>query len=228
MMHNRLTLLYVEDDIETLQDISFLLKDYFSEIFTAQDGVEAINKFIKQKPNIVLLDMNIPKKNGIEVATKIRKLNKETPILFLTAYSDRERLMEVIKIGVSAYIVKPLKIEELKDAIDRVILKEIDSTTIKLAYNFFWDKTNNKLIYRSDELSLTKNEFKLLDFLYKNRQQFFLPCKIATEIFPQNINDNRCNNIVQLISRFKNKVSNSFQTEDFFIQNVYGVGYKLL
>lgn len=221
------TLLYVEDDTDILQDIVFLLKDYFSEIYTAQDGEEAISKYATHKPDIVLLDINIPKKNGLEVARIIREEDQETPILFLTAYSDRGKLLDAINLGVSAYLVKPFKVDELKDAIKKIIVKREPKSHIELGNGFLWNHDTNKLLYKSNELTLTKKEAELINILNNNKQKFLSACEIASEISLQNIKDPKCNNAVQLLSRFKNKVLNSFETEQFFILNVYGMGYKL-
>ncbi len=228
MTENKLTLLYVEDDLDILHDIVFLLKNYFSEIFTATDGEDAFEKFKTHNPSIILLDINIPKINGIELAKMIRENDKKTPILFLTAYSDSNKLIEAINLGVSSYIIKPFNIDELKDAISKIISNKQPSSKIPLSLGFEWDRTVNKILHNFLELKLTNKESLLLEMFYSNRQKFFTPCEIAAEIFPKNAKDSKCNNSVQLISRFKKKVLKDFGVEEFFILNVYGLGYKLM
>jgi len=222
------TLLYVEDDIEILNDITFLLKEYFSEIYTAVDGIEALDTYHKQKPNIVLLDINIPKITGLEVAKKIRQEDSAVKILFLTAYSDKDKLIDAINIGASSYLIKPFKITELKEAITNIISKTIITNEVVLKNNFIWNREKNEIFYEDKEFKLTKKEVLLLSLLNENRQNFFTACDISTEIFLENNKDSKCNNAVQLLSRFKNKILNHFEVEEFFIQNIYGMGYKLL
>ena len=77
-----LTLLCVEDDVEIQEDIKYLFDSYFNTIYTALDGQEALNIYNKYNPNIILLDINIPKIDGLEVAKKIRETDKNTPIIF--------------------------------------------------------------------------------------------------------------------------------------------------
>ena len=88
---NDLTLLYVEDEIQTIQSIDFFLKRLFKEVFIAQDGEEALSLFSERKPDVVILDISIPKIDGLKVASKIRKdYLKMSDIWFLyqpTAYS---------------------------------------------------------------------------------------------------------------------------------------------
>jgi len=227
-MNNKPTLLYVEDDQEIMQNILFLLKDYFSHIYTAEDGEKALTSFSKNKPDIILLDINIPKINGIDVAKKIRNGDGEIPILFLTAFSDKEKLMSAINLGASSYIIKPFKIDELKNAITKIISEKSLTNEINLAYECTWNKESNIIHYKNLQLKLTKKEIQLLSVLNENRQKFFTACEISSEIFSVTTKDIICNNSVQLLSRFKKKVTSTFKIKNFFIQNIYGIGYKLL
>ena len=228
MNNTKPTLLYVEDDLDILHDITFLLKNYFSEIFTAVDGKDALKKYRDKKPSIVLLDINIPKISGIDVAKKIREEDEITPILFLTAYSDSQNLISAINLGSSSYIVKPFDIDELKEAITKTLTKRNKSSKIELAFNFTWDIHNNSLLYNNRELLLTKKEIQLLNILEKDRYRFFSACEIAKKLSMYNSKDNKCNNSVQLLSRFKKKILTTFDVKESFIANVYGMGYKLL
>ncbi len=228
MNNTKPTLLYVEDDLDILHDITFLLKNYFNEIFTAVDGEEALEKYRANRPSIILLDINIPKISGIDVAKKIRENDEITPILFLTAYSDSQNLINAINLGSSSYIVKPFDIDELKKAITKTLTKRAISNQIKLAFDFIWDIESNSIIYDNKELALTKKEIQLLNILEKDRYKFFSACEIAKLLSMYSSKDNKCNNSVQLLSRFKKKVLTTFDVKDSFISNVYGIGYKLL
>jgi len=228
MNNTKPTLLYVEDDLDILHDITFLLKNYFSEIFTAVDGKDALKKYRDKKPSIVLLDINIPKISGIDVAKKIREKDTITPILFLTAYSDSKNLISAINLGSSSYIVKPFDIDELKEAITKTLTKRDESNKIELSFDFTWDIHTNSLLYNDKELLLTKKEIQLLNVLEKGRHRFFSACEIAKELSMYSSKDHKCNNSVQLLSRFKKKILTTFDVKESFILNVYGMGYKLL
>lgn len=221
------TLLYVEDDIEIMKNTVYLLDDYFSEIYTALDGKVGLEKFQENKPDIIILDISVPKIDGLELAKLIRKDDSKTPILFLTAYCDKDKLMSAINIGVSSYIVKPFKMDELQNTIMKIISKII-SNQKELACGFYWNVERNTIVYKSQEMKLTKKEVQLINVLDKNRTKFFTACELAIDVFNEVPRDTKCNNIVQLISRFKNKVVEDFKTEEFFIKNIYGVGYKII
>lgn len=114
-----LNLLYVEDDEEIIEDINFFLKRHFNEITIAKDGEKALELFEEKNPHIIILDINIPKINGLKVAAKIREVNKNIPIIFLTAYSDKENLLQAINLHAFSYLIKPFKVDELINAITK-------------------------------------------------------------------------------------------------------------
>ena len=224
---NKLTLLYVEDDVEALDDVVFLLKRSFSTIYTACDGEEGLLVFKSNAIDIVLLDINIPKINGIQLATKIREIDENIPILFLSAHSETSKLLSAINLRAISYIIKPFSIEELSSSIKKAIEllskdKKANNKTL-LNNDFYWDKFTSELYYKNEKIHLTKNEFLLVKVLIKNKNRF-LTAEELTEIISI---DKKIepNSIVQIISRFKNKIKTKINNSDFFIENIYGQGY---
>ncbi len=108
----RLKVLYVEDDDSIRNELSALLSNFFGRVHVAKDGKEGLETYIKNKKNIdiIISDINMPYLTGIEMVKKIRKINKDLPVLFTTAYSDTEYLVDAIKLKVYDYIVKPIDI----------------------------------------------------------------------------------------------------------------------
>ncbi len=151
-MNNKLTLLYVEDDIEILNNVTFLLENDFNKIYTAQDGEEALKLYYKYKPNIILSDINIPKINGLVLMEKIREDDANIPIVLITAHNENEILLNAIEIGVSAFIIKPFKMEALTSAINKAIDKKytndlaIHDSLTSLYDRTIFDKTIKKMI----------------------------------------------------------------------------------
>lgn len=226
-MTNKLTLLCVEDDLEALEDTMYLLKRYFSNIYSATNGEDALFVYNEQKPDIILLDINIPKLNGLKVASKIRETDEQTPIIFLSAHSEREKLLKAVNLQVSSYIIKPFKIDELKEVIFKIIKKlDINTDNIELSSDFIWDKNSCELFYQDEKIVLTKNEILLISLLLENKSRFLTVHDVSLEISINEV-DQTGNNIVQLISRFKKKVKKQINNDDFFIENTYGSGYRI-
>ncbi len=123
---NDLTLLYIEDDYDQIENVTFLLARYVKNIYTAVDGEEALEKYFKYKPDIIVSDISIPKIDGLSVAKKIREDAKEIPIIMMTAHRDSDRLLKAIDIGVSSYVTKPFTLVKLKEAIEKAIVSKGD------------------------------------------------------------------------------------------------------
>ncbi|MAC83803.1 MAG: transcriptional regulator [Arcobacter sp.] len=226
---NDLNLLYIEDDEEALEDVVFLLKRSFTKIYTASNGVEGFDLFKENSIDIVLLDINIPKLSGLEVAAKIRKIDENIPILFLTAHSETQKLISAINLQAISYIIKPFNVDELKSSILKAVTKvnKEKSTAKKVLLNngFYWNSYNSELYYKSVLLHITKNEILLIKSLFDNRNRFITAEELSEIIFDNKKIEN--NSIVQLISRFKNKITKKINNKLFFIENIYGQGYRI-
>ena len=108
-MQNNYSLLYAEDN-ETVRDGYMLyFSKFFNNVYEAKDGKEAWDIFKQERPNIVILDINMPEISGLDVAHMIGDIDDTCKIIMLTAYSDVEKLMKAIKLNLTEYIVKPAK-----------------------------------------------------------------------------------------------------------------------
>lgn len=126
----------------------------------ANDGVECLEKLEKSKPEVLLLDINMPKKNGVEVLQEIKKKNIDVKVLILTVHNEVEYLLKAVDIGVDGYILKDAELAELKKAINAVLEGEnyIQPNLIPAL--------NDRLVSRDvdkDKInSLTKRELEVL------------------------------------------------------------------
>jgi PAS domain S-box-containing protein len=111
----RLTLLYVEDDDVIRTELSQLLTNFFSMVHVAKNGKEGLRTYLENQDHIdlILTDVNMPELNGIEMIKKVRDFDTKIPVIFATAYSDSEFLVEAIKLRVQEYIVKPIDVRYL-------------------------------------------------------------------------------------------------------------------
>jgi DNA-binding response OmpR family regulator len=226
---NDLTLLYVEDDQEALEDVVFLLKRYFTKIHTANNGEDGLDLFSKNSIDIVLLDINIPKIDGLQLASKIRESNENIPILFLTAHSETQKLLSAINLRAISYLIKPFNVDELRNSILKAVTfankEKKDSEIVLLNNGFLWNDFNSELYYKKELLHLTKNEILLVKSLCKNRNMFFTAEQLSEIIFENKKVE--INSIVQMISRFKNKIIKRINNDSFFIENIYSQGYRI-
>ena len=131
-----LTVLYVEDDESIRTSLSNILKKVFAEVIICNDGDEGINQFKSYtekntKINLVISDINMPNKNGIEMVQEIRELNPDIPIIFTTAHGESDYLMESIKLKIAYYSLKPINTSELLDNISNFCMIEQNKELVK-------------------------------------------------------------------------------------------------
>ena len=113
--------LIVDDDAELRSTLSEILKGAGYHIDEASSGKEAIEKIVSKDFDIALLDLMMPKMNGIETLTELKKITPKTKVIMITAFATVENAVDAIKKGASDYISKPFRIEELLTTIRRVI-----------------------------------------------------------------------------------------------------------
>lgn len=123
-MKNDLTVLYVEDDSEILENVSFLLGRYVKEVYNATDGEAAIVAYNENNPDLLVTDINIPKISGLEVVEHIRKENKNIPVVVITAHDDEEFLLKAKELNVSTYVKKPFTLHDLTQAMEKAIAEK--------------------------------------------------------------------------------------------------------
>lgn len=126
----RKLVLIVDDDEALRQQTIYALSLIYPNAFfvEAKNGIDAIDKFIKNKPDLILLDIEMPDMDGIQFLTRIRsnmdKAIKRIPIIMFTGVVDKKKIDEVIKLGVHDYLVKPYELEALYKKVDRFLKDE--------------------------------------------------------------------------------------------------------
>jgi len=221
-------LLYVEDNKIVRDNFVEIFSRYFDNITTADNGRTALELYKKNNFDIAILDISIPEINGLSLATKIREMDKDIEIIMLTAYSDKEKLLQAINLRLFSYLIKPVKQNELDITLKELINRLSKGFTLELRNGYTWNIKTEILYYENLEVKITKNEISLVKFLSTNSLRYYTACEIANEILhDKKESDATCNNTIQLISRFKKKMLKSCNKEHFFIDNVYGLGYKI-
>jgi len=121
-MFKTLTALYVEDEESIKNIVDSVLGNMFTKFYTASNGQEGLDIFTKHQEEIDLLitDINMPIMNGLDMCAKIREIDHKIPIIITTAYNDKDFLHKAIAVGVSSFVLKPMDINKLVEAISKV------------------------------------------------------------------------------------------------------------
>lgn len=126
-------LLYVEDDEDIRVNIERLLRRRFEHVIVKENGLEGLNSFKEDNPDIIISDILMPKMTGHQMAEEIRKINEDIPIIFTTAHSDSDHLLKAIELGITHYVIKPIDREKLFQALEKsrkvvVLEKELEDS----------------------------------------------------------------------------------------------------
>lgn len=215
-------LLFVEDDDIIRNSFRDYLNTLFDDIYEADDGKVAFELYQVVKPDIILLDINLPSIDGISLAKKIREFDRKTIIIILSAREDKETLLEATTLGLSKYLLKPIQRREFKEtlfeAISKVKNKEYNNKTIKLIGDFIWNQEEKVLSHNGINIQLTKMEISLLNNFCLKGKDIVSYEDMYLKLY--NDFDYNENKLKMIIKRFRLK------THQDIILNIYGLGYK--
>jgi len=208
------TVLYIEDEFEVLDNISTLLKNFFGEFHTASDGLTGLSIFHKEPIDILLVDIELPKMNGIELIKEIRKTNKDITIIIISAYTKTDYLLESVELGLSKYVVKPLTSKKIHELLARLNRHFSQESIITLSTGVNLNRDTLVICHGGSEYALSKKEMEFLSVLADHKMVSYE--KIASlweDTFPSE------NAIRSYIKHLRKKLPNDF------LKNRNGVGY---
>lgn len=214
-------ILIVEDEsLVALEIESALKKSNYETCAIVENAQKAIELVKECKPDVVLMDIYLEGEiNGIKACKKIKKIYK-TPVIFLTAYSDSKTMNEALDCMPDGYLIKPFRRAELFASIQMVINKTKSSENKKdivpLCNKSFYDRKRKVIIYKNDEIPLTKKESQLLELLLENRGKIVQFETIEFELWPQKTVSETTRRT--LIHRLRSKIS-----KDCF-RTIIGIG----
>ncbi len=217
-------ILFVDDDEALIKMLTryFSMKGY--EVRTAVSGVEAIEK-IKEKPDIILLDINMPEMDGLEICRQIRGITA-SPIIFLTARVEEQDKVNGLLMGGDDYIVKPFSLKELEARIIAHLKREErhrSETSYRFSEGLMIDYSARTVQIGGKILEFTRMEYEIIEFLSMHPGQVFDKERIYERVCGyEGRGDSR--GITELIRRIRKKLAVHTQTE--YIETVWGMGYQ--
>jgi len=218
------TILYVEDDLKIQKEMAQYLEAYFKKVYRASDGEDGLEIYECYFPDVLLLDIDLPKMDGLTLAKRIRKENSSVIIVMMTAFTDKEKLLAATELKLVKYLVKPVDLVVFNETMD-LVAKELLQNTPKhhaLGESYCWDAECQVLLYRDETIPLTAKEQNLLALLVKHRQQVVsfeeIMAIVWEDEFEREISVNCVKNIVSDLRKKLPKEA---------IKNIYGKGYML-
>ena len=215
-----LTVLLVEDDSDSKKIMYDMLSDNFEKVFTAQNGDEGLKKFKKYNPNMVITDVFMPISDGLDMTRYIKEISKDTPVIVLSAHSEKETLLKAIDVGVDKYLIKPIMADDILRTTESVAKNKIEiANIIQIANGYSFNKIKRVLVRDDVEIALTKKELAFISLLIKRLGTLVLHDEIKSVVWVgESVTEAA---IRTFVKRVRDKVGNNF------IKNVPGLGYKI-
>ncbi len=219
------TILIVEDDLTMLRGLkdNFEFKGY--RVLTAANGEEGLNLALNEKPDLILLDIMLPKINGYEVCRLIRKENLTMPIIMLTAKGEESDIVLGLNLGADDYVTKPFSIKELLARAAAFLRrsKQTEQDVYEFA-DYQLDIPARKLTQHGNEIKLSPKEFRLLEYFLKRQGRALTRDEILNAVWGYD-----CYVGSRSIDRFITTLRNKIEPDPHdptFIHTIREIGYK--
>lgn len=229
MADGKIKILLAEDDenLGMLLREYLLAKDFKTDLYI--NGKDALEGFLKNNYQICILDVMMPKMDGFTLGREIRKVNTNIPIIFLTAKSLKDDVLEGFSLGADDYITKPFSMEELLFRI-RAILRRINNNGEGIEQNIYsigeykFDAQKQVLTYKDQQYKLTTKESELLKLLCKNKNNMLERNYALKQIWQEDsyFNARSMDVYITKLRKYLKK------DESIQILNIHGKGYKLI
>jgi len=218
------SILYVEDEPEIQANIAEYLSNFFSDIYLASNGEEALEQYNKYHPDVLLLDINLPRIDGLSVAKQIRETDDAVKIIMLTAFTEREKLLKATELKLTKYLIKPVPPKEFKKTLETLAydLSRNPTRYINLSDFYVWDRDLEQLSINGETVKLAEKEHRLMKLFIQFKAKSISYEKIMATVW-----DDAFEREISLDS-VKNQVSQlRKKLPEGCISSVYGEGYIL-
>jgi two component transcriptional regulator, winged helix family len=224
-MEDNMRILVVEDDLDLIDLLDEGLTMYGYAVDKAYDGEEAIDMAYVESYDVIVLDINLPKKDGFEVLEEVRKNDQEVNIIMLTARSDIDDRVKGLDYGANDYMVKPFDLKEL-DARMRALLrrKSVTEANIIEACGMKFDTTTREAYVGDTKLNLTLKETGILEYLFLNQEKYVSSEELIDHVWDSNA-DSFSNSVRVHMSSLRKKIKEV--SGENKIENVIGKGYRI-
>lgn len=220
-----MTILVVEDEIKITRFIKKGLEMDHYTVETAYDGEEALEKIEVNDYDLIILDIMLPKLDGIEVCKRVREKKIEAPIIMLTAKDTVDDRVKGLDAGADDYLGKPFAFGELLARIRALLRREKSTKATKLKVADLTLNPATHEVFRGDkEIYLSSKEYRLLDYMMRRPGNVCTRTMIGEHIWGYNFNDD--SNVIDVyISYLRKKIDTGFNNK--LIHTIRDVGYKI-
>lgn len=218
-------ILFVEDDKSVAHFVKKGLRESYFAVDVAYDGEEGQYLALHEQYDLLILDIMLPKMDGVEILKSIREKGIDTPVIFLTAKDAERDIVKGLNLGADDYRVKPFSINELLARV-RAILRRTKAemvSELKVA-DLTMDLLTHKVLRGGRRIDLTPKEYALLEYLMRNEGEILTRTMISESIWDYHF-DSLTNVIDVHVYHLRNKIDKGFKPK--LLHTIKGVGYVL-
>ncbi len=228
---NKKSILLVEDEQEIADIVMLHLGDLNYSITHTADGIKGLTLALQGSWDLILLDLTLPRIDGLDICKQVRESNPATPIILISARSEESERVLGLDVGADDYITKPFSIDELIARV-KAVLRRVDAlqglvaTDVVSVNGIVLDPLRHTVSITGRAVNLTAREFELLLHFAKSPGQVFNRTELLEKVWGTR-HDGYLHTVNSHINRLRSKIeSNPAKPE--YIQTVWGVGYKLM
>jgi len=167
---NAFRVLYIEDEDGIRENIKEILAHYFKETYTARNASEGYLKYIQNKPDLIITDIQMGTENGLDLIKRVRESDSKTRIIITSAHTDLDYILQATELHLIKYIVKPITQDKLIDALEAFIKSHDENKIYNLNEKWLFDFSKSIIYNNQEEFDLTKKEALFLkQLITKNR-----------------------------------------------------------
>jgi len=167
---NAFRVLYVEDEKGIRENINEILEHYFKESYTAKNASDAYIKYVQNKPDLIITDIQMNGENGLDLIRRIRESDSKTRIIITSAHTDLDYMLQATELHLIKYIIKPITHDKLMTALEAFIKSYDESKIYSLNEKWIFDFSKSVVTNNEEEFNLTKKESLFLkQLITKNR-----------------------------------------------------------
>ena len=217
--------LFVEDDKSIAHFVGKGLKESYFAVDVAYDGEEGLYLALNERYDLLILDIMLPKVDGVEILKLVRERGIDTPVIFLTAKDAERDIVRGLNLGADDYMVKPFSVSELLARVRALLRRVKGERVLKLQVtDLTMDLRTHKVFRGKKRIDLTPKEYALLEYLMRNEGQILTRTMISESIWDYHF-DSLTNVIDVHVYNLRNKIDRGFEPK--LLHTIKGVGYVL-
>ena len=221
------TILIIEDDSSMMRGLNdnFAFAGY--NVLTAMDGEKGLDAALNATPDLIILDIMLPKINGYEICRLVRKENLDMPIIMLTAKGEESDIILGLNLGADDYVTKPFSIKELLARVAAFLRRRKHTANEIFKFgDFHFDIGARKLSKNGNEIELSPKEYKLLEFFLKKQGKALTRDEILNAVWGYNSFTGH-RSVDRFVTTLRNKIEPDADNP-VFIHTLREIGYKFL